>query len=292
MKKTYIYAFLSIFFWSTVSVVAKLLLGARNNFQVLWMSSLFAAVFLLIINLATGNIKKLKAYKLKDYVISVLIGIPGGFFYYVFFYAGTKRMLASQAFIVNYIWPIMSVVMACIILKEKLTPRKIIAIVLSFFGIVIVMGNELLHFNENTGVGALLCVLGAISYGTFTALNQRFAYNKPVSLMINYFVTFALTTVINAASGDLFIPTVSEFFGFAYNGIFTVAIANTLWAIALESGNTAKISNLAYITPFVSLIWTALILKDPLRINFVIGLAVIILGIFIQLKEKRKIIKP
>ncbi len=288
MKKTYIYAFLSIFFWSTVSVVAKLLLGARNNFQVLWISSLFAAVFLLAINLATGNIKKMKAYKIKDYIISVLIGIPGGFFYYVFFYAGTKKMLASQAFIVNYLWPIMSVVMACIILKEKLTLCKIIAIALSFCGVVIIMGGELLHFNANTAAGALLCILGAICYGTFTALNQKFRYDKPISLMINYFVTFALTSIINAASGNLFIPTVPEALGFAYNGIFTVAIANTLWVMALESGKTAKISNLAYITPFVSLIWTSLILKEPLHINFVIGLCVIVVGIFVQLKDKRE----
>lgn len=288
MKKTYIYAFLSIFFWSTVSVVAKLLLGARNNFQVLWLSSLFAAVFLLIINFATGRMKKLKAYKLKDYVISVLIGIPGGFFYYVFFYAGTKKMLTSQAFIVNYLWPIMSVVMACIILKEKLTIRKVIAIALSFCGVVIVMGGEILHFNENTAVGAVLCILGAISYGTFTALNQKFHYDKPISLMINYFVTFILTTVINGAGGNLYIPTLAETLGFAYNGIFTVAIANTLWVIALESGKTAKISNLAYITPFVSLIWTSLVLKEPLHINFVAGLAVIVVGIFVQLKDKSK----
>lgn len=292
MKKTYIYAFLSIFFWSTVSVVAKLLLGARNNFQVLWISSLFAAVFLLIINIATGKIKLLKEYSLKDYIISVFIGIPGGFFYYVFFYAGTKMMLASQAFIVNYLWPIMSVVMACVILKEKLTLRKSIAIVLSFLGVVIVMGGELLHFEANTAAGALLCILGAVCYGTFTALNQKFHYNKSISLMINYFITFALTSIINAASGSLFTPTLPETLGFAYNGIFTVAIANTLWVTALESGKTAKISNLAYITPFISLIWTSLVLKEPLHINFVIGLAVIVLGIFVQLKEKRKIIKP
>ena len=288
MKKTYTYAFSAIFFWSTVSVVAKLLLGARNNFQVLWISSLFAAVFLLITNLVTGNIKRLKAYKLKDYVISVLIGLPGAFFYYVFFYGATKRMLASQAFIVNYLWPIMSVVMACIILKEKLTARKVVAIALSFCGVVIVMGSELLHFNENTATGALLCVLGAISYGTFTALNQKYYYDKRISLMINYFVTFALTTVINGANGNLFIPTAPEALGFAYNGIFTVAIANTLWTVALESGKTAKISNLAYITPFLSLVWTSLVLKDPLHINFVIGLTVIVVGIFVQLKDKRK----
>ena len=119
MKKTYLCAGTSIFFWSTVAVVTKLLLGTHNNFQVLWISSLFAALFLLAVNIFTGNIRKLKSYSLKDFLISILIGLPGLFFYYVFYYAGADRMLASQAFIVNYLWPIMSVVFACIILKEK-----------------------------------------------------------------------------------------------------------------------------------------------------------------------------
>jgi drug/metabolite transporter (DMT)-like permease len=150
------------------------------------------------------------------------------------------------------------------------------------------MGNDILNFDADTAVGALFCALGAVCYGVFTALNQKYYYNKRISLMINYFVTFALTSVINGVSGNLFIPTLPEALGFAYNGMFSIAIANTLWMIALESGETAKISNLAYMTPFISLIWTSLVLKEPFRIELVIGLVVIVAGIFLQLKDKKK----
>lgn len=288
MKKTYGLAFAAIFFWSTVSVTAKLLLRSYNNFQILCVSSLFAAVFLLILNIVSGNIKALKQYKSKDYIITILIGLPGSFFYYVFFYAGADKMLASQAFIINYLWPIMSVVFACIILKEAMTVRKGIAIAMSFVGVVIVMGGEFSSVNNEMLVGAGLCVLGAVSYGLFTALNQKVYYNKSISMMINSFVSFLLAGIIIAVNGDLFMPNVAENLGFAWNGIFTIAIANTAWMIALESGQTAKISNLAYITPFVSLLWTSLILKEELHWNFIIGLIVIVLGIFIQLKENKK----
>ena len=66
-----------------------------------------------------------------------------------------------------------------------------------------------------------------------------------------------------------------------------MAIGNTAWALALEKGNTAKVSNLAYITPCLSLICTALILKEQISILSVAGLCVIVLGILIQLKEKK-----
>ena len=71
-------------------------------------------------------------------------------------------------------------------------------------------------------------------------------------------------------------------------GVFSMGIGNTAWALAMEKGNTAKISNLAYITPFLSLIWTALILKEAISIWSVVGLCVIVLGVFVQLKDSKK----
>ncbi len=288
MKKTYIFACITIFLWSTVATVAKLLLDSYNKFQVLWISSLFAFLFLLLVNIFTGNIKKLREYKTKDIITSVLIGLPGTFFYYVFYYTGTALMPASQAFIINYLWPIMSVVFASIILKEKMSLRKAIAIGLSFAGVVIVMGGGAGENSSSSLTGALCCVLGAISYGLFTSLNQKHRYDKRISMMINYFVTFVLTSIINGVSGNLFIPVFPELLGFMWNGMFAIAVANTLWMLALESGKTAKISNLAYITPFISLIWTSLILKEDIRLTSVMGLVVIVAGIFIQLSDGKK----
>lgn len=286
MKKTYLFTFTAIFLWSTVSTISKLLLSSYDNFQVLWISAFFAMAFLFVLNTATGNIKRLKEYKLKDYGISLLIGFPGTFLYYVLFYAGTDLMPASQAFIVNYTWPIMSVVFACIILKEKMTLRKGIAIGMSFLGVVIVMGDNFSQFNDKMVLGATCCVLGAACYGLFTSLNQKFRYDKRISMMLNFVATFILTSIINLFRGNLFVPSPIEALGFIWNGMFSMGIAITVWAIALESGKTAKISNLAYITPFASLIWTSLILKEELHKNFIIGLLVIIIGVIIQLNDK------
>lgn len=285
LKKTYLYAGISIFCWSTVATISKLLLGEINNIQLLWISSAFAALFLLIINIATGRFKKNKDYKPKDYLTMTIIGLPGTFFYYIFYYAGTDILQASQAFIINYLWPIMSVLFACVILKETLSPRKIIAIIISFVGVAIVMGGELNNFNKNTLLGAICCILGAVSYGIFTSLNKKMNYDKPLSLMTSYFATFFLTSLINIINGDLFLPEVNQTLGFIWNGVFTVAIANTLWVMALESGKTAKISNLAYITPFASLIWTSIFLKDEITIFSILGLVIIISGIFIQIND-------
>ncbi|MBQ8250091.1 MAG: DMT family transporter [Clostridia bacterium] len=290
MKKQYLLAAICIFLWSTLATISKILLGSYSSFQVLCATMFFAFIALLTVNIFTGNIKTLKSYKAKDYLILSLIGLPGMFLYYVFYYTGTSLMgNASQAFIVNYLWPIMSVVFACILLGEKMTLRKIIAVAVSFFGVVISLAGELLHFEKTALIGAAFCALGAVSYGAFTALNQKFKYDKRIAMMIFCFVSFVFTLIINITSGAPFEPKPLEIIGFAWAGIFVTGTASTLWQIALESGNTAKVSNLAYITPFLSTVWSAIFLPDEhITVYSIVGLVIMILGIFIQLKDKKK----
>ena len=60
----------------------------------------------------------------------------------------------------------------------------------------------------------------------------------------------------------------------------------TNWVMALETGKTEKVSNLAYITPFLSLVWTHLFLNEAIKLNSLVGLIIIIFGILIQMKGK------
>ena len=288
MKKTYFYAGISILFWSTIATISKLLLNTLNSYQVLMFSAFFAGIALLIVNIFTGKIKTLKKYRLKDYLTILLICSPGTFFYYVFLYSGTAKMAASQAFIINYLWPIMSVVFACLILKEKITARKCIAFALSFIGVLTVAGNELLNFNSQTLIGVALCVLAAVSYGAFCALNRKWDYDYNLSMMLSFFCSFILTVVINVIMSKTLDVGLPQILGFAWNGFFVMALATVTWALALKHGGTAKVSNLAYITPFLSLVWTFIVLKEPIRPLSVIGLVIIVVGIFIQLKDKKQ----
>jgi len=96
--------------WSTMSTVSKLLLGEMDTYTVLCVSSLLATLAMLVIALASGKLRIMRTYKLSDYLKMAVIGLPGVFLYYVFYYSGATRLPASQAFITNYLWPIMSIV--------------------------------------------------------------------------------------------------------------------------------------------------------------------------------------
>ena len=288
MKKEYICAIISVLLWSTTATVSKLLLGSLDSMQILLVSSLFSFIFLLIINCINGSIKEIKKYKPKDYLIIFSLGLIGIFLYDLFFYLGINAMQASQAFIINYLWPIMTVLFACIILKEKFTLRKIIAIIISFIGVIIVSSNgNIFNIDKSSIMGTVYCMLAAILYGLFSVLNKKQNYNKYTSMMLFYLGSFIISLIYVLTSKKTFMPELNQLLGMLWIGIFTSAIAYTSWALALAKGDTARISNIAYLTPFISLIWTGIVLKEKISLYSVLGLVIIVLGIFIQMKNKK-----
>lgn len=106
-------------------------------------------------------------------------------------------------------------------------------------------------------------------------------------MMLFYLISFIISLLYMLITKEWYIPQFNQLTGLLWIGIFTSAIAFTSWALALDNGDTAKVSNLAYITPFLSLIWTWLILKENIGIYAIIGLIIIVLGIFIQIKDKK-----
>lgn len=280
MKKSYIYAFIAIFFWSTIATVSKLLLGTMESMQVLAISSLFAFLFLLLLNLIKGNLKELKAFRFKDYAILFGLGLLGIFLYNLFLYWGMERMAGGTAFIINYLWPLMILLFACLLLKEKFTLRKLFATLLSFGGVILITAGELSGGGDL--LGALCCVGAAVVYGLFSVLNKKCNYNNYLAMMIYYFFAFLLGSGYLLIGGGHLLPTLSQVPGLLWSGIFTYAIAYTFWALALAKGETAKISNLAYMTPFLSLIWTTLVLEEPFDPLALFGLLLIVGGILIQ----------
>ena len=178
----------------------------------------------------------------------------------------------------------MSIVFALIILRERMTLPKTVAVVMSFAGVFTVAGDDIISLSTDSIIGTLFCFAGAVCYGLFTVLNKKSPYDKQVSMTMAMFTAFVLSLVMMLAGGSSFAVELSQLPGILWNGVFTMAAANLLWTLALSGGNTAKVSNLAYITPFLSLVWTFTILGEPIKPASLIGLCMIVAGIFIQLR--------
>ena len=286
MKKEYFFAAVSIICWGSTAAVTKLLLGASSSMQILFYSSFLATAALFIFNAAGKHLHALRAYRGRDYARLIPLGLLGLFVYNLLLYTGIDRMLAQDAFILNYLWPIMTVVFSCIVLKEKMTGRTVIALIISFVGVAVVLTKgDIASLGMSDALGVACSLAAAVCYGLFSALNKRESGDPFVNMMLYYAASTVVSGVYLAAAGELTLPEAGQLPGLLWIGIFVHALGYSCWANALKIGNTARISNLAFVTPFLSLVYIFFLLHEKIGLFSVLGLVIIIFGVLFQMKK-------
>ncbi|SEW18796.1 DMT family transporter [[Clostridium] fimetarium] len=289
LEKQYKYVAVPILFWGTLATLNKLLLKSLDAMFVLAVSSIVAFIFLFIYNFFTGKLKKMKTYNLADIIRMVVLGILGFFCYNLFYLLGIDVFPAQEAMILNYMWPAMIIIFSCIILKEKMTFKKIIATMMSIVGVVVVASEgDISKIASGNLKGIIFCLLAAVSYGLYSVLNKKEIYDKSIAIMIGYLSTAIIAFVCIAITGTDSTLNPENMIGLLYNGIACNAISYLCWVLALDYGNTAIISNLAYLTPFISLIICAVVLHENISWYSIIGLVMIVSGIIVQSAGKKK----
>lgn len=290
MKKntSYIFVLFAAILWGSMAAVGKLLLANLDNLQVLLFTNLFAFLGLFVIVLLQRKKIIIQTYTKQDYFTFAWMGFLGVFLYPFFFFGALKLLPAQEAFIINYLWPIMVVFFAILILKEQVTTKKILGIIFSFFGIVILITKgdfSVLQFSSILGI--LSAIAGAITYGLFSVLGKRQNYDKFISMMFYYFFSlfYALIAVLIFSE----IPSISvyQLLGLIWLGFFTSGLGVAFWFLALKYGDTTKISSIIFITPFLSLVYIYFLIGEKILISSFAGLVIIVAGILIQSIRKK-----
>ena len=259
------------------------------SLEALSVSSVFSFLFLLLVNVKNGMIREMKHYSVKEYGIMSGLGFIGLFMYSALYYYGIANLSSQEACILNYLWPIMLVLFSCIILKEKITVMKIVAMGCSFVGIIILSLGNSGGAGGNTLGGIISCIVAAACYGLFSVLNKKADMNQNITMMIIW-LTVAVCALVLGLMTENWVPIRGmQWLGIIWLGVVIDAVAYLLWALALKgTENTAAIANLAYLTPFLSLIVSAVFLKERIELRAIAALVFIIGGILLQNIWERK----
>lgn len=283
MKKNYTYALITVFIWSTMAAVVKKTLIDIPNLEALSVSSFSGVIFLFLMNWKSGRIKELRNYRGKAILTIMGLGFIGMFLYSALYYYGLSKLTSQEACIVNYLWPIMLVLFSCILLKEKMTFLKGFAMVCSFAGILILsLGNTGEALGANIW-GIVSCAVAAACYGLFCVLNKKHDYDQNLVMMITWLVAAVGAMIVGLLTENWVPIRGTSWIGILWIGIMSHAVAYLLWALALQgTENTAKIANLAYLTPFLSLIVSSVLLGEKITLRALVALIFIVGGILLQ----------
>jgi len=283
MKKNYLYAILSVLIWSTLAAVSKMMLSDLPSMQTLSIGAAFAFLFLLLINLKSGKLKQMKQYQKKDYALMGSLGLLGLFVYTALYYYGLTQLSSQDACILNYLWPMMLVLFSCLILKEKLTKIKVLAMLCSFLGIVLLSAGNSGSKSGGAVLGMLSCIGAAACYGLFSVLNKKANYDQQISMMIGWFLVAIASLGFGLFTEQWIMLQPAQWLGMLWLGIATNALAYLFWALSLQGiENTAKIANLAYLTPFLSLVVSFVLLGETISFRALAALVFIVGGVLLQ----------
>lgn len=288
--KPYLFAGLAVFFWSTVATAFKLALREYDFIQLIFFTSAVTVLVLLLILLIQKNAHLVFRQTKKEWINSATLGALNPLAYYLILFKAYSLLPAQLAQPLNMVWPITLALLSVPFLKQKIGWISFAALAISFVGIVFISSQGGLNGFANTSwLGVVLAVGSSIIWALYWIFNVRDTRSQLVKLFTNFFFGLLYLFVVVVFFSDFKISLGTGLYAMVYVGIFEAGITYILWMKAMElSTNNAKIGNLVFLAPFISLIFIHFILKENIYITTFIGLVFIVAGILVQQLDRTK----
>jgi drug/metabolite transporter (DMT)-like permease len=269
-----LYILLAIFLWSSLGIVVRL---SGVAIHILIFYSFIVALTLQGIILSTKNYRKeIPRFKKIKYIM--MLGIVSLLNLFSYFYA-FKNTTIANAVLTHYIAPVIVAFLAPLFLKEKITKKVVIAIVIASVGLWIMLGG--FTFQEEHVAGIMAGLFSGLAYAVIVILARIYAQN---------FNPLVLTFFSNIAIVALLAPFVREIplnalWSFLLMGIVHSTIAPILYFKGLQKVTANRAAVLGYLEPPSAIIFSMALLKELPGINSIIGGILIILSGYLTLKE-------
>jgi drug/metabolite transporter (DMT)-like permease len=283
-RQSYIYALLAILFWATVPTAFKISLRELDILPMLTIASVTSMVALFLIVLGTKKLPLLKLTTTRELINSAILGLINPFLYYLILLRAYQLLPAQIAQPLNMIWPIILVFISVPILKQKIEKKNFIALIISFIGVYIIASQgQLFKAGHSDLKGVLLASGSSVFWSFYFILNVKDKREEGVKLLLNFIFGSIYLIIAVLITGIHFSPGLKGISAAVYIGLFEMGITFFFWLKALQlASTTAKVSNLVYLSPFLSLFLVHFILREHVYYTTPIGLVFIISGIFVQ----------
>ncbi|MGE5427771.1 MAG: DMT family transporter [Methylococcaceae bacterium] len=286
-SRAYVFALLSVLLWSTVATAFKLGLQKLSPLYLILTASAVSLLVFFIVILLQGKVRQLFSVTLSGLGHSALLGALNPFAYYLILFKAYSLLPAQVAQPLNMVWPITLALLSAPLLHQKITIRNIVAIMISFVGVIFISSQGSFEGLANTNVlGASLALGSSIIWSLFWILSVMDKREEMFKLFWNFAFGLGYLLITALVFTDFRLPDRTALPAAVYIGLFELGITYILWMKAMQlSENNAKTGNLTFLSPFLSLIFIHFILGETIYFTTFNGLAFIISGIWYQQKH-------
>ncbi|GAB2653616.1 DMT family transporter [Vibrio panuliri] len=275
----------AVLLWSTVATAFKLTLAEFTPIQMLTIASIVSALVLFIICGVQGKLTSLSAIFFSNPWYYLLLGLINPLAYYIILFKAYDLLPASQAQAINYSWAITLTLMAAVFLGQQIRKQDWIACVLSYFGVVVIATKgDILGLNFESPLGVGLALLSTLLWAGYWILNTKNKADPVVGVLLGFLVAIPFAIGLSIWEGANWEQiSFSGWLAVTYVGLFEMGVTFVLWLTALKlTQNTARISNLIFASPFISLVLLATVIGESIHPTTLLGLVLIIAGLVIQ----------
>ena len=229
-----------------------------------------------------------------DIVRLIFCGLFGVAINQLFFFEGLNLTTPINAAIIMTVSPILVIIFSAIIIKEKITIRKIFGIFLGLTGAAtLILKSGAISLNNDYFIGNFLVFVNATSYSIYLVIVKGLMtkYN-PITVMF-YVFSFGLIFVFpfgisELSNVSLEIFTLEIFLKVGFVVICTTFLAYLFNAFALKSLNPSVVSIYIYLQPVLATVIAIILKSDSLDLIKIISSVFIFCAVFLVSMPSKK----
>ncbi|WP_422091902.1 DMT family transporter [Tenacibaculum ovolyticum] len=228
----------------------------------------------------------------KDYLWIFFFGFVGYYLASFFDFVGLAYIKASLERIILFIYPTIVLLFNKLFFKQPINKQQKLAIFITYLGIVITFGSEVSISGSNTYLGGFFVLLSAITYASYLVGSgwlipkfgvMRFTAFAMLVSCICVFIHFGITSNVNIFSFSWQVYAL----GFLI-AVFATVIPSFLVSISIKLINSSNFAIVAGVGPVSTIILAVIFLNETITILQVVGIIIVISGILLISKNKKK----
>jgi drug/metabolite transporter (DMT)-like permease len=203
-------------------------------------------------------------------------------------FVGTDKSTAVNGSLVTSASPAFILLFAAIILREKLTIQRFLAVALATVGVVIIVDPAKAIFSSDTFFGDAMLAAAAVTWGLFSVLLKQVSRHFDAILVT--WVGFVGGLLLTIPSALLELPRRPVgmidgriVLGILYLGIVSTAGAMWLWNQAFVLVDASSASLFFFAQPLVGAILSVVILHQAITTSLLIGGLLIGFGVLLSI---------
>lgn len=261
--------------------------------QLLFYAVITATIILSAYLLITKKFNHIFRLETREYLFYLVLGFLNPFVYYWMAVKAYDLLPAQIVQPINYTWVITLSLLSIPLLKQRFSKIQIAASLVCYTGVVVLSyrsGNA-----PGSGInyfGVFLAISCTIIWAFYWIYNVRSKQDPIVAIFLNFFFSIPFIGLACFSLSSFEIHQIEGLYGAIWIGCFEFGFAFITWIGALRSSpNTHGVTNLIFLTPFISLIFIHTILGEEILVQTYMGFMLIIFGIFLQKYNDFKHIK-